>query len=180
MATESVAGNEILPSLPEPDTDQENNENGETCESCFKDRIQDEAQSVPNTESIYQSQLILNILTVASANTQSVSRHARYGELNRGNRWQELKTLIQRHTSRIRSSRMLVFYFGPPVFDPSSEDYCAKDFCTYIKGMNIIVSPNFFKVEIKKLFKICRFYLSNPDNLMLMLENISYSCQNID
>ncbi|GFY44284.1 hypothetical protein TNIN_395651, partial [Trichonephila inaurata madagascariensis] len=27
----------------------------------------------------------------------------------------------------------LLFYFIPPVFDPSSEDYCIKDFCTYIK-----------------------------------------------
>ncbi|GFY60370.1 uncharacterized protein TNIN_477421 [Trichonephila inaurata madagascariensis] len=110
MATESVA--EILPSLPESDIDQE---------AAILDFLPaigaawryypryQKALSVPNTQSIYQSQLILNIPTVASANTLSVPRHAICEELNRRNRCQELKRYIQRHTSRIRSSRWCIF-----------------------------------------------------------------------
>ncbi|GFQ92237.1 uncharacterized protein TNCT_602982 [Trichonephila clavata] len=237
MATESVAGNETSPSLPELVTNEENlNENGETCESYSEVLIQDDDLSVPNTESNYQPEPILNILTAAIANTQSVSNLSRVQESeefsrrrHQGNRWQELKRLIQKHTSKIRNSRwcvyglillmvlptsamsislkhrmecrrsttvivflsgvigflllicrlvtvtirnfcttlrgkeptavskalfigllflflvgMLAFYLVPPVFDPSSEDYCVKDFYTYINGMNIIVSYIFF------------------------------------
>ncbi|GFY51064.1 hypothetical protein TNIN_91 [Trichonephila inaurata madagascariensis] len=37
-------------------------------------------------------------------------------------------------------SGMMFFYEIPPVFDPSSEEYCAENFCTYHHFMNIAVS----------------------------------------
>ncbi|GFW71044.1 hypothetical protein TNCV_191351 [Trichonephila clavipes] len=73
-----------------------------------------DALSVPNTQSNCQPDLILNILTAASA---SLARFQESEESSRrryqGNRWQDLKKRIQRHTRKIRNSSMYYTTYSP-------------------------------------------------------------------
>ncbi|GFW20925.1 hypothetical protein TNCV_1714321 [Trichonephila clavipes] len=127
MATESVAENDTLTSLPEPDIDQKNlkNENEETGESSSEARIQDDALSVSNIEPDYRPEVILNsIFTAARANIPPVTRFVRHRvpedyfyRSNRRryqrNRWQDLKKRILMRTKKIRNSQKCLFVLIP-------------------------------------------------------------------